>query len=105
MIGARVKAARTKIGISQSELADKAQTTQATICRMENGLLSHAKLGVVNRVAYALGVTIDSLVRAQATGNGYAFTNEENRFLLTFKSLSSGKKKQVKQLVEWLSNS
>ena len=105
MIGARVKTARQRLGFSQSQLAEKAQTTQTTICRIENGFLSHAKLGVVNRVAYALGVSIDSLVRAKTNGNGNVFTSDEKRFLLTFNGLSNGKKRQVKQIVDWLSKS
>lgn len=105
MIGARVKTARQKLGISQSQLAEKAQTTQATICRMENGFLAHVTLGVVNHVAYALGVSIDSLARAKINVNGHAFTEDEKRFLMTFKGLSNGKKRQVKQLVDWLFNS
>ncbi len=105
MIGARVKIERQRLGISQSKLAEKSQTTQSTINRMENGFLSHVKLGVVNRVAYALGVSIDSLARVKINVNGHAFTQDEKRFLMTFKGLSNGKQKQVKQIVDWLSNS
>lgn len=54
-IGAMVKRARTAAGLTQAQLAARAATTQAVIARIEGGKAFTASLGLLDRIARALG--------------------------------------------------
>lgn len=54
-IGAMVKRARTVAGLTQAQLAARAATTQAVIARIEGGKAFTASLGLLDRIARALG--------------------------------------------------
>lgn len=51
-----IREARRLVGWTQRELADRAHTSQATICRIEGGRSVHLDLLVVERVLAALGI-------------------------------------------------
>ena len=57
-----MKGARKKMGISQGELARRANTTQATVSRIENGKITELKMQTAVDLAKALGLTPDFLV-------------------------------------------
>ena len=50
--------ARLKKGVSQKQLAKKADTTQAVISRIEN-LSVNPSIGLLDRIAQALGTRLD----------------------------------------------
>ena len=61
MLPQRLRAARKTKGLSQAELAKRADTDQAHISRMESGETG-ASLDIVARIAKELGITVSHLV-------------------------------------------
>lgn len=61
--GAVLRKLRTSKGLSQEEVAHRAQTTQSYISFLETGKHS-ASLGTVDLLATALGVSLAKLVEA-----------------------------------------
>ena len=57
----KVKELRQKLGWNQATLAKEAKITPATISRMESGKVTQPKIGQLQKIADALGVTIDYL--------------------------------------------
>ncbi len=57
MVGASVKAARSRAGISQAELARRAKTSQPSIARLEKGQVSPTVISL-DRIAKALGAEL-----------------------------------------------
>ncbi|HEV7371245.1 ParB/RepB/Spo0J family partition protein [Arenibaculum sp.] len=60
-LASRLKAARTAAGHSQKELARLAKVAQATISDIEGGKITSPQLAVLQKLADALGTTIDAL--------------------------------------------
>ena len=56
-LGARVRAERERLGLTQSELAEKMGTSQPTIARLEAGGVSPS-LDTLHRAADALGLEL-----------------------------------------------
>ena len=54
MVGSAVRAARRRAGVSQSELAQRAKTSQPAIARLEKGQVSPTVISL-DRIARALG--------------------------------------------------
>lgn len=61
--GERLKAFRLRSGMSQESLAKKARITRIAILQVENGRRKYLSLPHALRVADALGVTVDELMR------------------------------------------
>ena len=61
-IGSRVRAMRELRGLSQGQLAYKAQTTPPQISRLENDERPGARASTIAQVAQALGTTVDYLL-------------------------------------------
>ncbi len=59
----RLRPARLKRGWSQAELARRAKLRQATISKYERGSLRSIDLGVLEKLAKALGVPPKALLR------------------------------------------
>jgi ribosome-binding protein aMBF1 (putative translation factor) len=57
MVGASVKAARSRAGISQAERARRAKTSQPSIARLEKGQVSPTVISL-DRIAKALGAEL-----------------------------------------------
>lgn len=57
MVGASVRAARRRAGISQAELARRAKTSQPSIARLEKGQVSPTVISL-DRIAKALGTEL-----------------------------------------------
>lgn len=55
----RLRVARTKLGLSQNELAKKLGTKQPAIARMESGYVGEVSFDFLIRVALALRVSIE----------------------------------------------
>lgn len=58
----KLKAARAKRGLSQTELAVRAALPQPTIGRIEGGRQCNVLVDTAKRIADALGVKIDALM-------------------------------------------
>ena len=56
----RIKALREKNGVSQTDLSRKSGISQPYLCDLENNRRG-AKPGTLQRIADALGVTVDEL--------------------------------------------
>jgi transcriptional regulator with XRE-family HTH domain len=65
-IGDRIRRARGET--SQSELAERAGTTQARISLLESGLLLDPRIGTARRLAEALGVDLGWLLTGRGSG-------------------------------------
>ena len=61
--GKRLKAFRHKRGLSQDRLAQRAGITRVAILQVENGRRAYLNLPSAVKVADALGITLDELVR------------------------------------------
>ncbi len=98
-IGAKITSLRRQLGMTQKDLADKAGIAQATISRIERGVLRQPKLDVLKHLAEALLVTVDYLTdrteemsesdvvdadpRAKAIFRGYQSLEEEDKTALS----------------------
>lgn len=62
-VAVRIRAARLSAGLSQREVADKCDTTQATVARWEgpDSPFDRTLLGL-RRLATALGTTVSALI-------------------------------------------
>lgn len=65
-LGARIRAERERLGLTQSELAEKMGTTQPTIARLEAGGVTPS-LDTLHRAADALGLELVVDFREQAS--------------------------------------
>lgn len=66
-IGARLKAARERLGWSREELAFRAALSWPAVAQIESGRRTHPRPATLSALADALGVTIDYLVRGVPT--------------------------------------
>jgi len=57
MVGSAVRAARLRAGVSQTELAARAGTSQPAIARLEKGMVSPTVISL-DRIARALGADL-----------------------------------------------
>lgn len=64
-LGARVRAERERLGLTQTELAERMETTQPTIARLEAGGVTPS-LDTLHRAANALGLELIVDFREQA---------------------------------------
>lgn len=61
-VGELLKTARRQRGWSQGELAKRSGISQSTLWRIENGLIAEPKIGIMLRLAEALGLDIHQLI-------------------------------------------
>lgn len=57
----KVKEFREKVGLSQDELAKKSGVSRATISALENGTVRSTSTKTLNKLAQALGTTVDKI--------------------------------------------
>jgi transcriptional regulator with XRE-family HTH domain len=62
-IGKNIKKYREKIGISQDKLSKLAGMTFHTITKIESGATPDPRIDTVKKIADALGVSIDNLMK------------------------------------------
>lgn len=60
-MGFRIKETRERIGISQSELADKSGVSRTIISALENGSRTVTTTKTLCKIADAMGVTVDEI--------------------------------------------
>ena len=63
MIAKNIKKYRKKLGISQDKLSKLADVTYNTIIKIESGATYNPRVETLRRIADALGVGIDDLIR------------------------------------------
>jgi transcriptional regulator with XRE-family HTH domain len=63
VIAKNIKRYRTKLDISQDKLSKIAEVTFHTIAKIESGATSNPGVETMKRIADALGVTIDDLLK------------------------------------------
>jgi len=61
-IGEKIKHWRQKKGLTQNQLAEKAGLTIATIGRIEAGIRQGTNITTLQRIAEALGISLDKLL-------------------------------------------
>ena len=61
-LGKKIKKLRTGLGLSQDELARKADVPYTTLTKIETGVIKKPSVYVVAKVAKALGVSVDDLI-------------------------------------------
>ena len=64
-VGRNVRSARMSAGLTQQRLAAAAGVSFQTVRNIEQGRVSSPSVNVVNRLANALGCTIDELVNTE----------------------------------------
>lgn len=68
-LATNLRAARARLGLSQGELAQKADVSVGTVCEVEKGY-RQPQAATVLKLADALGVSMESLESPPATSNG-----------------------------------
>lgn len=62
-IGENIKRYRVKLGISQDTLSKKADLAFHTIAKIESGVTPDPRIDTVKKIADALGVSLDDLMK------------------------------------------
>lgn len=62
-IGVRIKKLRTKTGLTQEGLARKADIPYTTLTKVESGVIKNPSVKVIAKIADALGVSMENLVK------------------------------------------
>ena len=62
-IGDKIKQLRNKQGITQDELARKSDLPYTTLTKIETNVITKPSIQTVSKIAQALGITIDSLMK------------------------------------------
>ena len=62
-IGARIKKLRAKAGLTQEGLARKADIPYTTLTKVESGVIKNPSVQVIAKIADALGVMMENLVK------------------------------------------
>jgi transcriptional regulator with XRE-family HTH domain len=61
-LGKKIKELRTGLGLSQDELARKADVPYTTLTKIETGVIKKPSVYVVAKIAKALNTTLDNLI-------------------------------------------
>ena len=70
-IGARVKAARKRLGLTQGQVAERIELSENAVAKLENGFMA-ASLQTLVKLANELGVTMEYFLAADAREPGEA---------------------------------
>jgi transcriptional regulator with XRE-family HTH domain len=62
VVGARVRALRAALGMTQEDLADEAGTVEPRISELERGLMVRPTPELLSRIAATLGVSLGELL-------------------------------------------
>ncbi len=63
MLAENIKRYRKRLGVSQDQLARRADVTYATLIKLESGFNKNPTIATVKKIAMALKVSIDDLIR------------------------------------------
>lgn len=104
-LGERVRELRTRQGLNQKQLAEKAGITQATISRIENGLVNQLKSEALKRLAVALSTTVDYLIgkTAKPTPDEVIAADKKAEYIFRgYEKLSASGRRQLEDFVRFL---
>ena len=62
-LGRKIKKLRQKLGLSQDDFARKADVPYTTLTKVETGVIKKPSVFVVSKIAKALGVDIEELIK------------------------------------------
>jgi transcriptional regulator with XRE-family HTH domain len=62
-LGQKIKKLRTKLGLSQDDFARKADVPYTTLTKVETGVIKKPSVFVVSKIAKALNVDIEELIK------------------------------------------
>ena len=62
-IGENIKKRRTKLGLSQENFAQKSSVKYTTLTKIETGVIKKPSVVLVAKIAKALGVSIEDLLK------------------------------------------
>ena len=62
-IGENIKKRRTKLGLSQEDFAQKSGVKYTTLTKIESGVIKTPSVLMVEKIAKALGVSIEELLK------------------------------------------
>ena len=62
-IGGNIKKRRTKLGLSQEDFAQKSGVKYTTLTKIESGVIKTPSVLMVEKIAKALGVSIEDLLK------------------------------------------
>ena len=62
-IGENIKKHRTKLGLSQEDFAQKSGVKYTTLTKIETGVIKTPSVAIVAKIAKALGVSIEDLLK------------------------------------------
>jgi transcriptional regulator with XRE-family HTH domain len=62
-LGKRIKELRQKKGLSQDELARKAEVAYTTLTKIETGVIKNPSVAITIKIAKALDASIEEIVR------------------------------------------
>ena len=65
VLSERIRAMRSKSGLTLTSLARRARVSKAYLSQLENGRVSHPSAEVVVKISRALGCTVDTLLGAK----------------------------------------
>ena len=63
LLGQKIKKLRTKFGLSQDDFARKADVPYTTLTKVETGVIKKPSVFVVSKIAKALDVDIEELIK------------------------------------------
>ena len=63
-IGNKIKQLRIKQGLTQDELARKADLSYTTLTKIETNVITKPSIQTVMKIAKGLGISIDDLIRS-----------------------------------------
>jgi len=62
-IGENIKRARNKLGLTQDDLAKKADIKYTTLTKVESGTVNKPSVQTMAKIAKVLGVSIEELIK------------------------------------------
>lgn len=102
----RIKALREKRGWTQNHLAEVSGVPQPTIWRLERGLIRNPKSAVLQRLAQALEVTADYLLREEEQAVSFDEMLRHDPLgqavFRGYEQLTLQGREQVRSFVDWL---
>jgi FMN phosphatase YigB (HAD superfamily)/DNA-binding XRE family transcriptional regulator len=69
-LGAKLQVARKRAGLTQQQLCHKANLSYSTLAKIERGAIKSPSIFTINRIAVALGTTLNELLGVGDPGSG-----------------------------------
>lgn len=101
LIGAALRRARSLKGLTQAELGELAEVAPETLSRIERNKLS-ASLDLARRLAQALGVTIDDLLKKPSAARTPTLRPAEARLVALVRELDEPQVHEVVRALKTL---